>query len=214
MKAVGIDLAGVAARPTGFCLMDAGLRASVSLVYTDDEVLDRTLRAGPDVVAIDAPLALPLGRKSLEERSGIHLRACDRELLRLGIKFFPLTLGPMRKLTERGMRLKSALEARGLRAIETYPGAAQDLLGIPRKGKGLEPLAAGLRRAGVRGLAEGLTGDELDGVTCALVGILYLKGKYLALGDPQEMLMVLPLVGPDWKERYSNPLSLDGRGRG
>jgi predicted RNase H-like nuclease len=37
-----------------------------------------------------------------------------------------------------------------------------------------------------------MSGDELDAVTCALVGIMYLKGEYLAIGDPDEMLMILP----------------------
>ena len=53
-------------------------------------------------------------------------------------------------------------------------------------------LAQGLSQAGVRELDTGLTGDELDAVTCALVGISYLRGKYRAIGDPDEMLMILP----------------------
>jgi predicted nuclease with RNAse H fold len=192
MRATGIDLAGVETRPTGFCVMDDNLRSCTCLLYTDDEILDKTLKCASDVVAIDAPLALPRGRESLTKRSNIHLRECDRELLRMGIKFFPLTLGPMRQLTERGMRLRAELEKRGLVVIETYPGAVQDILCIPRKGKGLEKLAKGLGLAGVRGLNTGLTGDELDAVTCALVGILYLRGKYRAIGDPDEILMILP----------------------
>jgi predicted nuclease with RNAse H fold len=57
-------------------------------------------------------------------------------LLRMKIKFFPLTLGPMRKLTERGIRLKKILEKKRLDVVETYPGAAQDILKIPRKQHG------------------------------------------------------------------------------
>jgi hypothetical protein len=192
MKAIGIDLAGVESRPTGLCIMDDALRSGSCLLYTDNEILDKTLRCAPGVVAIDAPLALPRGRESLTKRSNIHLRECDRELLRMRIKFFPLTLGPMRQLTERGMRLRAELEKKGLTVIETYPGAVQDILYIPRKGKGLEKLAKGLGLAGIRGLDIGLTGDELDAATCALVGILYLRGNYRAIGDPDEMLMILP----------------------
>ena len=192
MKATGIDLAGVESRPTGFCVMEDNLHSSACLPYSDNEILEKTLKCAPDVVAIDAPLALPRGRKSLTQSNSIHMRECDRELLRMKIKFFPLTLGPMRKLTERGMRLKWELEKKGLTVIETYPGAIQDILGIPRKGKGLEKLTRGLSLAGIRGLDTGLTGDELDAVTCALAGILYLRGKYRAIGDPDEMLMILP----------------------
>ncbi|MDD5095601.1 MAG: DUF429 domain-containing protein [Dehalococcoidia bacterium] len=192
MKAVGIDLAGVERRPTGMCIMDENLCADVSLLYTDDEILRHTIESKPDVVAIDAPLALPHGRKSLTERTTPHLRECDRELLRMGIKVFPLTLGPMRLLTERGMRLKVLLEEKGLTVIETYPGGSQDILGIPRKKKGLEKLTEGLSLSGIEGLGSSRTGDELDAVTCALVGIMYLKGEYRAIGDPNEILMILP----------------------
>ncbi len=192
MEAVGIDLAGVESRPTGFCLMDDKLQASTCLLYTDDEIIHETAKTHPDMVAIDAPLALPRGRESLSRRSNIHLRECDRELLRMKIRFFPLTLGPMRRLTERGIRLKAELEMKGLAVIETYPGGAQDILHIPRKGKGLENLENGLRSKGIQGISKGASGDELDAVTCALVGIMYLKGEYQALGDPDEMLMILP----------------------
>jgi len=192
MKAVGIDLAGVATHPTGLCLMDSGLHVSTCLLYTDADIVGQAIEAKPDVVAIDAPLALPRGRESLSKRSDVHLRECDKELLRMGIKFFPLTLGPMRQLTGRGILLRAALEKKGLTVIETYPGAAQDILHIPRKGRGLSKLAEGLSLAGVKGLVGTMSGDELDAITRALVGIMYLRGIYRAIGDPDEMLMILP----------------------
>ncbi len=105
MSIVGLDLAGVETRPTGYCLL-AGMEAETSIIYTDKEILNKIRNALPKIVAIDAPLTLPPGRTSMEERNKIHLRECDKELLRRGTKFFPITLGPMRKLTERGMRLK------------------------------------------------------------------------------------------------------------
>ena len=37
-----------------------------------------------------------------------------------------------------------------------------------------------------------MSADELDAVTCALVGIMYLRGTYHAIGNPDEMLMILP----------------------
>jgi hypothetical protein len=109
----------------------------------------------------------------------------------MGIKFFPLTLGPMRKLTMRGIRLKKALENLGFKVIESYPGAAQDLMGLPRK-KSLEKLKVGLIQRVKGGLREAVTEHELDAVTCALVGRMYLEGNYIALGDPEEVLMILP----------------------
>ena len=188
MKAVGIDLAGVETRPTGFCVLDGSLNADACLLYTDKEIIEAVIKAESDVVAVDAPLALPKGRESLEIRNDVHLRECDRQLIRMGIRFFPLTLGPMRKLTERGIRLKKVLEKRNLKVIETYPGAAQDILKIKRKSN-LEELRIGLKKLGIKGLDD-KNGDELDATTCALVGKMYLEGKYLAIEDEKEILMV------------------------
>lgn len=198
MLAVGIDLAGSARRATGFCVMDGSLKVRTSVLHIDEEILLETSRAKPDVVSVDAPLCLPLGRPSLEARGPPHFRECDRELRRMGIRFFPITLGPMRMLTERGMMLKAAMEAEGLKVVESFPGSAQDILGMPRKQEGVEKLRRALIAYGIKGdiRKEGITHDELDAVTSALVGIMYLRGSYLAIGDPDEGLMILPAIRP------------------
>jgi hypothetical protein len=110
------------------------------------------------------------------------------------IKFFPISLGPMRMLTTRGLDLRSALEAGGIEVIESFPGAIQDLLHMPRKQGGLPRLARALREYGIDlGKPDGeLNGDELDAVTSALVAHLYKTGRYRAIGDPEEGLMILP----------------------
>jgi predicted nuclease with RNAse H fold len=193
-RVVGLDLAGSPKRRTGFCALDDGPDAVIRTLYSDEEIVSSTEAARPDVVSIDAPLSIPLGRRTIEDRSGPHLRAADRELLRLGIRFFPITLGPMRMLTSRGLRLRAIFEGKGLRTIESYPGAAQDLLGIPRKQGGNEPLRRGLRRLGISGdlRRRDLSHDELDAVTCGVVGRAFLHGDFLAIGNPNEGLMILP----------------------
>ena len=166
------------------------------MLHTDQEVLDLTSVAMPGVVSIDAPLFLPKGRESLERHGPPHFRECDKELLRMRIRFFPISLGPMRMLTARGIRLRAALEARGFEVIESFPGAIQDLLGMPRKQKGLPKLEKALREYGI-GLGQrkgGFSGDELDAVTSALVGLMYRNGEYRAIGDPEEGLMILPAL--------------------
>jgi predicted nuclease with RNAse H fold len=194
-KLVGLDLAGSEKRPTGICLLE-GNQAKVSTIYTDEEIL-RAIGDDVQAVAIDAPLSLPKGRCCLRDEcdcSGkAHFRVCDLELRKMKIKFFPITLGPMRKLTLRGMALKNKLEARHLRVFETYPGAAQDIWGIPRQ-KDLRGLQQGLKRFRLRGnwLRETVTKDELDALTCALVAREDLRGKALIIGDPEEGLMILP----------------------
>lgn len=198
MWVVGIDLAGVPHRPTGFCLLGPRLAAKTRILHEDEEIIEAVLRAKPGVVCVDAPLAIPKERCCLRDdcvcRRAGHLRECDRQLLRMGIKFFPVTLGPMRKLTIRGIRLKAKLLGYGLKVHETYPGAVQDLLGFPRKQHSLERLRRALIRFGVGGdvRRKGITHDELDAVTCALVGNMYLRNEYVAIGDPQEVLMILP----------------------
>ncbi len=189
MSSVGLDLAGVETRPTGYCAL-TGMEAETSLIYTDKEILTKIREAMPRIVAIDAPLTLPPGRTSLEERNKIHLRECDRELLKRGIKFFPLTLGPMRKLTERGIRLKRILEGENLVTVEAYPGGAQDVLGIPRKQKGLEKLKAGLDNLGLKRLSNLMSDHEFDAVTCAYVGKLFLEGEAIVYGSPADGIIM------------------------
>jgi uncharacterized protein len=191
---VGLDLAGAPNRATGCCVF-RGPRALTASVLGDDRSIEAAVSAAEaDLVVIDAPLSLPRGRRTIEDRSGPHFRECDRELRRLGIRFFPLTLGPMRMLTVRGMRLRARFESLGLRVVEGYPGGAQDLLGIPRKQAGVERLQARLRRHGLGGDLErrALTHDELDAVTLAWVGHLYRSGGAMLVGDPREGRILLP----------------------
>lgn len=193
---VGLDLAGVEHRPTGFCAL-GGKRVEMKTLYSDGEILDAVFRAEPALVAMDAPLSLPRGRCCLRDdctcRGRSHLRECDRAVRRLGIPIFALTLGPMRALTARGMKIRGRLERENIAVVETYPGGAQDLWGIPRQKDRI-----GLRK-GLQGF--GLDGDirrkevschELDAVTCALVAQEHLMGCSLVLGDPDEGVMVLP----------------------
>ena len=182
MIIIGIDLAGVESRPTGFCELQ-GVKVKTCLLHTDDEIINQIKEVKPILVTIDAPLSLPPGRKTLEERNENHLRPCDRELLKHGIKFFPITLGPMRKLTARGIKLKQLLEADRFVVMEAYPGGAQDVLGIPRKQKGLEKLLAGLEVLGIKGLNFQMSDHELDAATIAYVGKLFLEGKAVIYGE-------------------------------
>jgi len=193
---VGVDLAGSISRPTGACIMNGQLQVRCAVLHSDDEILGLVEESRAKVVAIDAPLALPIGRHCLGEhcRGREHFRACDLALRRMGIRFFPISLGPMRVLTQRGMNLRRKLEHRRVEVIETYPGASQDLLGIRRKQYGLRDLQRSLEDLGCSGdiTVRELTGDELDAVSCALVAKEYSEGRYLAIGNPSEIMMILP----------------------
>jgi len=191
MIIVGIDLAGSFKRDTGICILNEKLFAKTMIVHTDKEIITLIDKVKPSLIAIDAPLSLPYGRKSLDEKNNIHFRECDKMLLRMGIKFFPITLGPMRMLTKRGIKLKNILESKGYRVIEVYPGGAQDILGIPRKSHGLHELRKGLERLGIKGIDRETTGDELDAVTAAYVGYLFLKNEAMLLNG-KDGCIVMP----------------------
>ena len=178
LNVIGIDLAGSEKRDTGICILSYEMVAETYIVHTDKEILEIIQKYRPKVVSIDAPLSIPKDRKNIHDRRGGHFRECDLLLRKYGIKFFPITLGPMRKLTERGINLKNRIERKiGIEVIEVYPGGAQDVLGIPRKTRCLKCLYEGLKALGIRGLNPNMTGDELDAVTAAYVALLYIKGK-------------------------------------
>ena len=191
-KVVGIDLAGSPKRNTGICTLKKNRITFCTILHIDREIISYIEKENPTLIAIDAPLNLPPGRKSIEDKNGEHFRPCDRELLRRGIRFFPITLGPMRLLTRRGIRLKRVLKTRGYAVIEVYPGAAQDIWHTGRKQDGLSKLRKGLEKLGVKGLNNKMNGDELDAVTAALVGQLFLRGKAEVLGNLKRGAIIIP----------------------
>jgi len=196
---VGLDLTGSAARPSGFCVM-AGNHANTETLAEDDEIISRVLDADPNLVSIDSPLCLPRGRTRVTDDDPMRhlgiMRQCERTLKRRGINVYPCLIPSMQRLTERGIRLASILRSHGLSVIECYPGAAQDIMGIPRKGAGKEWLTLGMKEFGVTGpfTTHNLTHDELDAITCSLVGFFHLAGKTEALDGEDEEPMMVPVL--------------------
>lgn len=81
-KVIGIDLAGSPKRDMGICAMEENRITYCTIVHTDQEIVNYVENGNPAFIAVDAPLNLPPGRKSMEDRNGEHFRPCDRELLR------------------------------------------------------------------------------------------------------------------------------------
>lgn len=197
-KIVGIDLTGSEARPTGWCLLE-GFRAKTETISSDVDLIERTIAASPDLVSIDSPLCLPFGRQTVfdndptRDEFGI-MRFCERELKRRGVNVYPSLLPSMQKLTARGIQLAAIFRSRGLPVIESYPGAAQDVMRIPRKGAGEEWLKLGLKNFGIRGkyATSKVTHDELDAITSALVGTFHLAELSEELGTANEPPLIIP----------------------
>ena len=197
-RIVGIDLTGSEARPTGWCLLE-GYKAQTETISSDENLIARTMAASPDLVSIDSPLCLPFGRQTAfdddptREEVGI-MRYCERELKRRGVNVYPSLLPSMQKLTARGIRLAEIFRSHGLPVIESYPGAAQDVMRIPRKGAGEEWLKLGLKNFGIRGkyATSKVTHDELDAITSALVGTFHLAELSEELGTANEPPLIIP----------------------
>jgi uncharacterized protein YprB with RNaseH-like and TPR domain/predicted nuclease with RNAse H fold len=220
LRVVGIDLTGSESRPTGWCLLE-GDQACTRLLKTDRELIEQTVYAKPDLVSIDSPLSLPKGRlRVTNDDPGRHefgiLRECERILKRRGVNVYPCLIDSMQNLTGRGIRLANTLRSMGVPVIESYPGAAQDIMGIPRKRASLEYLKDGLADFGIEGdfITNGVSHDELDAITSAIVGVFFWGGKFEALGNEDEDYLIIPdlLVPPDpWRERLvvgiSGPIS-------
>ena len=125
---LALDLAGSPRRPTGFAYFKDN-KIITGHVYSDRELED--LIEHFSIIGIDAPLSLPKGRRSLDVPDDNHYRECDLLLRKRKIKFFPITLGPMRMLTKRGISLKEKFPDKEW--YELFPGASYDILGLPRK---------------------------------------------------------------------------------
>lgn len=179
MKSLGIDLTGSEEKASGIALLDGYRAEYTKLVCSDVDLEIEAITSGADVISIDSPLSLP------ENPNKIY-RDCELELKRRGIGVFWCLLPSMKNLTMRGIRLAGRFREDGLTVIESYPGAAQDILKVPRKNKGIDALAKGLADFGIVGNLA-VSHDELDAITAALVGIYYLQDDYDMLG-----VMVLP----------------------
>lgn len=197
-KVVGIDLTGSEKRPSGWCCLDYDW-AETKCIGSDEDLINETLKVKPDLVSIDSPLSIPFGRLSVgEDDPGRHefgiMRKCERLLKKRGVNVYPSLIPSMQQLTARGMRLADHFRKLGVPVIESYPGAAQDIMGIPRKGASLDYLSRGLELFGVRGdyLTEKVCHDELDAITSAVVGLFFWSGKFEAIGNEEEDYLIIP----------------------
>lgn len=192
---VGFDLAASPQRPTGLCVL-RGRRVEVGHLLSDTDILRAVRSAAPTLVAIDAPPPrCQPGAVACLTRAHVRKRYIFEPAISscvAGAFRFPLNAGVQRQLTLRGIYLTSALTAEGCTIIETYPGAAQDLWGIPRQ-RDRAGLQRGLMRFQLQGLDEAEPSPHVLGaVTCALVGQFYLAGNAWSIGHPEEALMLLP----------------------
>ena len=195
-RIIGIDLTA-GDKPTGLALLDQFEVETCSLV-SDDELLNYVQKQKPTIVSIDSPLGLPGGGETVDAMAGI-VRVAEHDLASVGIPAYPALIDSMRNLTLRGIRLRHAIEnlSRPPRVIESYPGAAQDILSVPRKQKSLKLLREGLRRLGLQGSGlDTSSHDEMDAITAAIVGRYFEAGLFEPMGILREAQLIVPKVRP------------------
>ncbi len=185
---IGIDLAGKEENPTGFAVW-RNKTVKTCLVYTNKEILEKVFHVNPKIVAIDAPLKLP--------KNGIFRKA-DKMLIEKGYRVFPPGLPAMEKLTLRAIELNRLITERSIQTIEVHPTSTRKALGMPTKDwKTIQNI---LKCTGLDGsLSEHmLTPHEIDAITAALTGYLYMKGLTEIVGDHKEGYIVVP-IKQDWR---------------
>jgi len=195
-KIVGIDLTA-GNKATGVAKLDGHMVETTSLV-TDDEIVAYIKQHQPKIVSIDSPLGLPGGGTEIDPGAGI-VRIAEQDLASIGIPAYPALIDSMQNLTLRGIKLRHIIMGLPYKplVIESYPGAAQDILSIPRKQQGLDLLREGLSRLGLSG--PGLktrSHDEMDAITSAIVGRYFEAGQFEPMGIPSEAQLIVPKVPP------------------
>jgi hypothetical protein len=206
----GIDLTSTEAKPSA-CL---GLDTKSRLVYlgfltSDTNIIYVLDFYSPQVIAIDAPLSLPLGLCCLEEscpcqpESSRKYRQCDQELRQQRIPCYPTSKKSFIKdLIYRGIKLETSIgremQQPG-RVIEVYPYASKVRLfgaDMPRKTtkQGLSFLR---NRLGdilpdLKPYLHLLNHDLCDAALAAYTALLYHQNRVEALGSAEEGLIFVP----------------------
>lgn len=207
---IGIDLVSSEDRESGYSILK-GNKAKTFRIKSDDEMILLAYEAGATLISIDSPLTIPKGRNTYFDDDpnraefGI-MRQCERILKKRGVNVYPCLIPSMQKLTRRGIQLSDKFRKLGIPVIESYPGAAQDILAIPRKRAGLNYLAASLAEFGIfdNFTERNISHDELDAITSSIVGIFFWVGKFEGLGNIDEEYLIIPDLNANaenWRSR-------------
>ena len=207
----GIDLTSTEAKPSA-CL---GLDGESQLVYLGFLTENRAIVAllnfySPQVIAIDAPLSLPLGLCCIEQSCPCEPkfprknRQCDQELRQQGIPCYPTSKKTFIKdLIYRGIELKASIgrEVKQVsQIIEVYPFASKvRLFGktVPRKTtkQGMSFLRDKLGDIlpSLKPYSGMLDHNFYDAAVAAYTALLRHRKKVDTLGSSEEGVIVIPI---------------------
>ena len=219
MKALtvfGIDLTSTETKPSA-CL---GLDDELQLIYLgfltkNSDIITIINLYSPKVVAIDAPLSLPLGLCCLEEncpcqpRFGRKSRQCDQKLRQLGIPCYPTSKKTFIKaLIYHGIELKKELCQQEFQVIEVYPYASKvHLFGkaMPRK---TTPQGMAFLKERLASILPSLNPyldifdhNLYDAAIAAYTAFLFCQDMVDALGNSEEGLIFIPSISNCGRKR-------------
>jgi len=207
-KFVGIDLTSSPRKPSA-CI---GLDKGANLVFTSflstnsDIVALVSSQSSSCLVAIDAPLTLPLGLCCLEESCSCQPvsprkgRECEVDLARLGIpSYFTTKRSIIKPMVYRGIKIREALERRGYLVMEVYPYASKvGLWGKPIPPK-TRPDGLAFLRGHLASLIPSLSPyiadfnhDLCDAAIAAYTAFLHHSGGTRQVGNPEEGAIYIP----------------------
>jgi predicted nuclease with RNAse H fold len=189
LNLVGIDLAATTLNPTGWAALK-GKVITVCQLFSDEEIVNKTLECTPSLIAIDAPLSFPINK-------GLT-RKTDREMQKRGYRVLPPRFRTMEKLTMRATKLAQKIRLKGRSIIEVHPTSTRKALKMPTKEwPVIQEIFVSMGFGGdVKTRA--LTPHEIDAVTAAFTGYMHLRQKTELLGDRREGYIVVP-IQIDWR---------------
>ena len=204
---LGIDLTSSSKRPSAYALVNSGAElAELGRFKTTEEIVDFVKRVEPELIAIDAPLTLPLGLDCLEEdhdciqKLDLKGRTAEQELAAMHIGcFFTTKRSIIKTMIYRAVELYKDLSTQGFNVVEVYPYATKVLLlgaNIPPKNsvRGLQFLKehTGKLISGLEQYEAGLDHNACDALLAAYTGSLHLDDRTDLLGLPEEGHIVVP----------------------
>ena len=160
----GIDLAAKPKNATGICIFYEPGNYELFTLHDDEEIISLVNGIKAEVIGIDAPLM-----------KKIRIREADKILKKYGA--MPPTFPGMKKLCRRAMKIVEKLHGE---IIEVFPTATAKILGIYDKDyrKMAEKLKIKVKNK-----------HELDAYLAAYTVYLYKKGKGLAVGSEEKIII-------------------------
>lgn len=185
---IGIDYGGRYAGTTAVASYSNSRIEVVSVEKGKDAdafLSEQVERIQPSLIAIDAPLSLPLAY--FQDNGDLSFRRCDRELNAMS----PMFLGG---LTARAIGLVRQWRKMGIEVIEVYPSALVrhlELVQYKKKGSPSQELMDELLERGLEYSVIPQDMHQLDASLALMSGKRYTEGVALSFGKEQEGVIIV-----------------------